>query len=187
MRIDHQIDQYFARYPAVAPMAYCALVLVLVWIAWYAAADLYERHQAVAAATDTLQQLESRKQIPGETPSLTNPRPAESPFLEGQTVTVAGAALLQRVASAVTRAGGNVSSSQVDVQGSQSKNGFVSLLISCEVTQPNLQKLLYDIEAGMPFLFVDQLEVQVPQTVGSAENARFRVMLGVSGHWQGMK
>jgi general secretion pathway protein M len=187
MRIDHQLDRYFARYPAIASIAYCALVLALVFVAWYAAADLYERHRAVAAASDILEQLESRKQILSETPSLINPRPTESPFLEGQTITVAGAALLQRVASAVTRVGGNVLSSQVDVQGTQSKNDFVSLLMSCEVTQPDLQKLLYDLEAGMPFLFVDQLEVQVPQTVSSGANARFRVMLGVSGQWQGMK
>ena len=56
-------------------------------------------------------------------------------------------------------------SSQVDLQGPQSKDGFVTLLISCEMEQPNLQKLLYDLEAGMPFLFIDQLVVQGPRNV----------------------
>ena len=50
--------------------------------------------------------------------------PTGSPFLEGQTLTVAGAALLQRVADAVTKVGGNVLSSQVDVQGVQAKDGY---------------------------------------------------------------
>ena len=47
--------------------------------------------------------------------------------------------------------------------------------------QPALQKVLYDIEAGMPFLFVDQLDVQVPQTTAKNESAsgRIRVVLGV--------
>jgi general secretion pathway protein M len=52
-----------------------------------------------------------------------------------------------------------------------------------------LQKLLYDLEAGMPYLFVDQLDVQVPQTtaVNESGTGRIRVVLGVSGQWQGNK
>ena len=86
--------------------------------------------------------------------------PTGSPFLEGQTLTVAGAALLQRVADAVTKVGGNVLSSQVDVQGVQAKDGFVSVLASCELDHAALQRLLYDLEAGMPFLFLEQLVAQ---------------------------
>src|SRR6202030_4628593 len=82
--------------------------------------------------------------------------PSGSAFLEGATVTVAGAALLQRVAGAVTKLGGNVLSSQLDLQGTQSKAGFVSIVASCEIDQPALQPLIYDLEAGMPFLFVEQ-------------------------------
>jgi len=112
-----------------------------------------------------------------------------TPFLEGPTVTVAGAALLQRVANAVSNAGGTIQSSQVDILGTQAKDGFVGLLISCEMEQPALQKLLYDLEVGMPFLFVDQLDVQVPQTTAGNEAGvgKIRVVLGVSGQWQGNK
>ncbi len=41
----------------------------------------------------------------------------------------------------------------------------------------------------MPFLFVDQLDVQVPQTAASNEAGaeRIRVVLGVSGQWQAVK
>jgi hypothetical protein len=69
------------------------------------------------------------------------------------------------------------------------EDGLVGLVVSCEMEQPNLQKLLYDIEAGMPFLFVDQLDVQVPQTTSANESGsgRVRVVLGVSGQWQGGK
>ena len=60
------------------------------------------------------------------------------------------AALLQRVADAVTKVGGNVLSSQVDVQGVQAKEGYVSVLASCELDYAALQRLLYDLDAGMP-------------------------------------
>ena len=104
-------------------------------------------------------------------------------------MTVAGAALLQRVATAVGNVGGTIQSSQVDVLGTQAKDGFVSLVVSCEMEQPALQKLLYDLEVGMPFLFVDQLDVQVPQTTALNESGsgRVKVVLGVSGQWQGSK
>jgi general secretion pathway protein M len=55
--------------------------------------------------------------------------------------------------------------------------------------QPALQKVLYDLEAGMPFLFVDQLDVQVPQATATSDSGtgRIRVVLGVTGQWQGTK
>jgi general secretion pathway protein M len=102
-------------------------------------------------------------------------------------VTVAGANLLQRVAGAVTRFGGNILSSQVDLQGAQSKEGFVKVSVDCDVDQPSLQQLLYDLEAGMPFLFVDQLVAQAPETGTGALRGRMRVSILVSGQWQGAK
>ena len=112
--------------------------------------------------SDLLDQLQGRR---AKGPELASGR-SGTPFLEGPTVTVAGAALLQRVATAVGNVGGTVQSSQVDVLGTQAKDGFVGLVVSCEMEQPALQKLLYDIEVGMPFLFVEQLVAQSPQEAG---------------------
>jgi general secretion pathway protein M len=108
-----------------------------------------------------------------------------TPFLEGPTVTVAGAALLQRVAAAVGNVGGTIQSSQVDVLGTQARDGLVGL-VSCEMEQPALQKLLYDLEVGVPFLFVDQFDVQVPQTTatneGGADQGRARRVRAMAGN-----
>ncbi len=102
-------------------------------------------------------------------------------------MTVAGASLLQRVAGAVAKVGGSVLSSQVELQGTQAKAGFVGVIASCELDQPALQKLLYDLEAGMPFLFIDQLVVQAPVASSSDPEGRMRILLAVSGQWQGEK
>ena len=184
--MDHRIDKLLARSPAVATTVYVALVLVLCVVAWMATADLIDRHDAAARAEDLLAQLERGRQSAAATHEG-GEAPQGSPFLEGETVTVAGAALLQRVADAVTRAGGNVLSSQVDVKEAQQKSGLVSMVASLEIAQPDLQKLLYDVEAGMPYLFVDQLAVSAPETVTRGEGGRLRVVLGVSGQWQGAK
>ncbi|MEJ0078893.1 MAG: type II secretion system protein GspM [Alphaproteobacteria bacterium] len=171
--------------PLLAVLGYGAIVLVLVAMAWSGVAEILDRRQAIAASSDLLAQLEGRKPS-ARTGGAESQVPTGSPFLEGQTLTVAGAALLQRVADAVAKVGGNVLSSQVDVQGVQAKDGYVSVLASCELDYAALQKLLYDLEAGMPFLFIEQVVAQTPQT-GPVEGGRMRLLLSVAGRWGGDK
>jgi general secretion pathway protein M len=170
----------------IATILYFVVVIVLMLATWSAMTDLYQRRQAVAAARYILDQL-NRKQNPTGVRFAGSAVGEGPPFLEGQTITVAGAALLQRVADAVTRVDSSVLSSQVDVDSPKSKQGLVSLIVSCEVAEADLQKLLYDLEAGMPYLFLDQVVVQAPDTGGQARGGRLRVLLGVSGQWQAPK
>jgi general secretion pathway protein M len=169
--------------PPVAATAYAALVIVLLALAVSSVADILNQRSSVAATAAMLEQLEGRKIPAAGGRSADTGAPSGSAFLEGATVTVAGAALLQRVAAAVTKAGGNVLSSQLDVQGPHAKAGFVSMVANCEMDQAALQSLLYDLEAGMPFLFIDQLDIQV----ATAGEGKLRFLLGVSGQWQGVK
>ncbi len=171
--------------PIVAAAAYAGLVLGLLAVVVSSIVDILGQRAAVAASAAMLEQLEGRKAPAPGGRSAEAGMPSGSAFLEGATVTVAGAALLQRVAGAVTKLGGNVLSSQLDVQGTQSKAGFVSMVASCELDQPALQPLIYDLEAGMPFLFIDQLTVQAPTT--SSGEGKLRILLAVSGQWQGTK
>jgi general secretion pathway protein M len=182
------IARTLTRSPLIAVVLYLAVAGALLATAGIAVSDIASHRQALAQTSDLLDQLRGRRARGGAASSLAAEHPG-TPFLEGPTVTVAGAALLQRVAAAVGNVGGTIQSSQVDVSGTQAKDGFVGLVVSCEMEQPSLQKLLYDLEAGMPFLFVDQLDVQVPQTTAANENGtgRIRVVLGVSGQWQGSK
>lgn len=169
--------------PVLAATAYAALVIVLLAVAVSSLVDMLSQRASVSAAAAMLEQLEGRKPLAAGARSGDAGAPAGSVFLEGATVTVAGAALLQRVASAVTKAGGNVLSSQLDLQGPHAKAGFVSMVANCELEQSALQSLLYDLEAGMPFLFIDQLDIQVV----TAGEGKLRFLLGVSGQWQGAK
>jgi general secretion pathway protein M len=170
--------------PVVAATAYAALVIVLLVVAASSLIDMLSQRASVAAAAAMLEQLEGRKVPAAGGRSGDASAPSGSAFLEGATVTVAGAALLQRVASAVTKAGGSIQSSQLDLQGPQAKTGFVSMVANCELDQSALQSLIYDLEAGMPFLFIDQLDIQV--ATGSGDG-KLRFVLGVSGQWQGAK
>lgn len=174
--------------PLIAVTLYVAIAGALLLMTGLSIAEILAHRQALAQTSDLLDQFRGRKGGAKNVAAATAERPG-TPFLEGPTVTVAGANLLQRVAAAVGDVGGQVQSSQVDVSGAQAKDGFVGLVVSCELEQAALQRLLYDLEAGMPFLFVDQLDVQVPQTtaLSDAGSGRVRVILGVSGQWQAGK
>jgi general secretion pathway protein M len=188
MNLSAFFTSFLARFPAGAAILYIAVVVLFAITAWTTVGDIMERRSAVAATADILSQLEGRK--PATPRALGDSQVAAvpgSPLLEGATVTVGGANLLQRVAAAVTRLGGNIVYTQVDLQGTQSKEGFVSVTVSCEIEQPALQQLLYDLEAGMPFLFVDQLVAQGPAIPGTMPEGKLRVVISVSGQWLGSK
>jgi general secretion pathway protein M len=173
--------------PLAAAVTYVGLLVLLLFVVATSITDLIDQRSEVAASTTMLEQLEghhaaARRKGPGEMAM-----PSGSAYLEGATVTIAGATLLQRVAGAVVKFGGNVLSTQLDVQSTSASPGFLSMIASCEIEQPRLQELLYDLEAGMPFLFIDQLVVQTPTAEAGEQPARLRVLLGVSGQWRGAK
>src|SRR5215468_10488229 len=188
MNISNLLTSLLARFPSGAAILYVGLLAVFVVTAWTSVAEILDRRDAVAASADVLRQLETHNPAAPRGQSKNGePAVAGSPLLEGATVTVGGANLLQRVAGSVARLGGNIVYTQVDLQGPQSKDGFVSVTVSCEVEQPVLQQLLYDLEAGMPFLFVDQLVTQGPAVPGAKPEGKLRVLISVSGQWQGPK
>jgi general secretion pathway protein M len=178
------LKRYITRYPLIAVSVYAAVVAACVFATVLAVANVYEQRVALSATTNLLAQLETRSHSVTKNSDIKLLRVGSS-VLEGQTVTLAGAALQERVVMIIGRVGGNVLSSQVDLQGTP-RTGFVSLITTCEADQGALQQLLYELEAGTPFLFIDQLTVQVPQgAVAGAEPARLRILLTVSGYWAG--
>ena len=173
--------------PIFAAASYICVMILLLFVTVSSLADLMSQRKQVAGLRTMLEQFEGRKLAAGRGQGATIAGPTGSPFLEGATVTVAGAALLHRVTAAATRLGGNVLSSQVELQGTQAKTGFLTIIASCDIEQSGLQQLLYDLEAGQPFLFVDQLSVQAPASFASSGEGKLRVLLSVSGQWQGAK
>jgi general secretion pathway protein M len=173
--------------PIFAAPSFLSVMILLLFVIGSCFTDILNRRAEVLNLRMMLEQFEGRKLAAGRGQGAGVAGPAGSPFLEGATVTVAGAALLQRVTAAVAKFGGNVLSSQVDLQGTQAKSGFLTIIASCDIDQPGLQQLLYDLEAGQPFLFVDQLSVQAPASFASSGEGKLRVLLGVSGQWQGTK
>ncbi|MGA7385717.1 MAG: type II secretion system protein GspM, partial [Methylocella sp.] len=89
----HPVQKLFTRAHAVPILGYAALIMGLATITWLALASLAGDYADYAAAADVLDRLEGRK--PSTEASGLASGPAGSPFLEGRTVTIAGAALQQ--------------------------------------------------------------------------------------------
>jgi general secretion pathway protein M len=171
------------RREALALVAYVGVVIVLLAMSLALVADLHDKSAEIAAAQMRLDELSERSR-PGSPAIASNAGAAGSPFLDGRTITIAGAALQQRVETAVAKAGGELMSSQVELDGPDAKKGFVGLTASVEVGQPAMQTILYDIEAGMPYLFVDKLSIQSPEVFGEPESGRMRMTIGIAGQWR---
>jgi general secretion pathway protein M len=172
------------RRQALAVAAYVGVVIALLAISLLLVADLRDKAVEMAAAQMRLDQLSERSRPSLSAPIASNAGVSGSPFLDGRTITIAGATLQQRVEAAVTQAGGALMSSQVELDGPDAKNGFVGLTASMEVSQPAVQTILYDIEAGMPYLFVDKLSIQSPEVFGEPESGRMRITIRVAGQWR---
>lgn len=176
------------RERALALLYYGAAIVGLVVATWLALASLADRYAAYSESAELLARLESRPtpQAQGEDGgSLEMPG---SPFLEAATLTTAGAELQKYVTALVRDGGGNVLSSQVDLQQAEGSTDRVSLTMTAELDQSAVQKLLYDIEAGMPLLFIDRLLIQpVQQQGGTTSGTKLRAQLTISGLWQQVK
>lgn len=170
------------RRPLAAGASYALALIVLVAFGASSWLGLWNSWTALSEATELRDQLNARTR-PGGLEFSASP-PAGAAFLEAQTLTVAGAALQQRVGAIIAESGGSVLSSQVDVQGPQAASGRVGLVVSCDLDQTGLQKALYTIESGMPVLFVEQLFVQAGQAGEPGKGGRMRVQIGVAAQWR---
>ncbi|MGJ5206104.1 type II secretion system protein GspM [Bradyrhizobium sp. HKCCYLR20261] len=175
----------FVNSPTAAAAIYVVSVVTLIWLGTSAVADLLAKQDELGDAKAQLVQFSGRRRPADAAAVNVSTGPGGSVFVEGRTVTIAGAALVQRLTEAIAKAGGNVLSTQVDLPAARTNANVISVVASCELEQPALQQLLYDIEAGLPFLFVDQLHVQQPLAAAASEGARLRVQLTVSGQWRG--
>jgi general secretion pathway protein M len=162
-------------------VVYACVVAALAWGSLETISDLWVKLGEVATVQKQLDRLS--KHSPGPPLLSASDAVMGSPLLDGSTVTIAGAALQQRVQQAVTKAGGVLSSSQVDLDGPDAAKGLVYLTATVEINQPAIQTVLYDVEAGMPYLFVDKLSILSPKNLGEPESGKMRMTIRVAGQW----
>src|SRR5262249_25515723 len=127
-------DRLFLGRAHVTGIVYGTAVLSLFVIAVWALSDLFERYSMHNERAELLVRLQERARSLAKGTD-TQGWPPGSPFLEGQTETMASAALLQRITNAITEAGGSLLSSEVDRSGSRDKDGYQRVTATCDIDE----------------------------------------------------
>jgi len=161
---------------ALSASGLCAAVALALGAAGATALSLRQAASDVAlvgAEAQALQAREARfRPRAGRSPSL-------APSFVARSITLAGAALQQRIEAAVASAHGQLISSKVDVAAGRDKSR-IALSAEMTIDEKDMQALLFDIETGRPYLFVDAFEARSAQGAGTPA---LRVSLSVSGQW----
>ena len=173
-------DDASARRQALSALGYMVVVCGLAIYAVTTTLGLLAEHADLDVLSERLAALKAHAHGAGASANAAD----ASPFLRDATVTLAGAALQQRIEQAVAKAGGSLQSDEEQLDSLSDKDGFIRLTANFELAQPGLQPLLYDLEAGRPYVFVETLDVQSPEATGEAAGGPMHVALTVSSKWE---
>lgn len=171
-----------SRNTLLAAAGYLVALVLLLLVGVNACTSLWNSWSGYSSAAENLEHLRTRKGLAGL--NFTTQPPVGAAYIEGQTTTVAGASLQQRVGTILAEAGGSVLSSELDLREAGADGGRIGLVVACDIDQNALQRALYEIEAGMPVLTVDRLTVQTASGDEKSAAPRLRAQVSVSGVWR---
>jgi general secretion pathway protein M len=174
------------REQGIAVGAFCAFVLLCLGIVAWSLQTRFDVMQELSEQQNLLERLEGgarSKAGPGG-PAKATAAPAAA-FLDEPTLGLASATFEAHVTQLASQHATLVSFS---VQSSTAPDSTDSVRIeaSMDITLGALQVLLYDLEAGTPYVFIDSMTVRpaAGATQADAANAPLRVTLGLHGLWR---
>ena len=168
------------------------LLLLLLLVAGGGALASLDVLQTKRLELDALQtQLDNltRRQAPSPS-SDAETKISVQPFLEEENFALAANALQRRIVGLIEESEGKLLTVGVDppITGDEELARRVSVQVTAELTNESLQKVLYDLEKSVPFVFVDTFGVSRKQTGDGNEPAEAQsepplsVSLSVTGY-----
>ncbi len=160
------------------------LLAPILWIGWSLAAASAAA-EAVSVRAETLASLRERLPALGSE-GRAAAGDARSIYLSGETTAIAGAALQRIVADTIREAGGVVEESELTQAGfDEADESNVRLRVSYEADIVGLQRILFNLETGVPLLFLQSLDVQSGDLLGGpvdSQQPTLRVVMVVDGY-----
>jgi general secretion pathway protein M len=143
--------------------------------------------QAIQEAQDLLQRYRAlageRTQLSDELAELEERAARAGGYLQGSTDALAAVELQDRVRRIIERAGGQLQSTQILPASAIDATAAVrraALRIQLEIAIKGLQDVLYELESGQPYLFVNELDVRQRRTRRRAGEPAEEPVLDVS-------
>lgn len=106
-------------------------------------------------------------------------RPQQAGYLDGQNETLAAATLQERLKSLVLREGGQFKSAQILPPRDVDKTRRLAVRGQMVLGLPALQRVIYEIEASAPFLFVDNLDIRAITSSQKSKSTDEAVLLDI--------
>jgi len=177
LELNHQ--QMIAVCLAFGVIAASILSVILVFMSHAEAlAELNERQDRL----ERLQTAYAQRAKNGKT--LVQERDApDSAFLSAMTAGLAGAQLQTRLTDLVALQNANVASSGI-LNVSRGDEEVIRLQATFDMKLIALQKLLYDLETGTPYMFVDALSVQQSNAHGVSDDPLLHVTMTLRAIWR---
>ena len=174
------------REQGIAVGAFCAFVLLCVGIVVWSLQTRFDAIQELSEQQNLLGRLEggARSKVGPGGPAKATAAPAAA-FLDEPTLGLASATLEAHVTQLASQHATLVSFS---VQSSTAPDSTDSVRIEAtmDITLSALQILLYDLETGTPYVFVDSMTVRPAAGAAQADaaNASLRAILGLHALWR---
>ena len=163
------------------------LLAVLLWSVTFvkANADLQRQFDAKSRVLDSLRgQALPNATVDGKALALT----PQSTVISAPTETIAASELHKSILRSLEQAGGAVHSIQAEATTDSTGDGLrrLNAQINFDGSIETLQKVLFDLETALPFVFVDSIVIQIAptSTLGAKAGQSLRVTLVASSYWK---
>jgi len=162
-----------------------ALLIVCVSVLGFSLQARFAAAQELDARSEVLSQLEAHIKARNARPTSGAVAPAAA-FLTAQTQGLAGAQLEAHLQQMAAAQHATVISSGLDPTRHEDRPDSIRLQATLDMNLEALQRMLYQLESGTPYVFVDSLSVQIPGSGAhrAVEDPLLRVTLGLRAIWQ---
>lgn len=167
-------------------IAVAALAFLLLFCAAMAGLSLRERNDAAREAherREMLSRIEARQRTISDAPIATAPASA---FLDASTQGLASAQLQSYLAQLAGAQKATLVSAGAEGAKHDDLPDTIRLQATLEMNSKALRAMLYQLESGMPYVFVDALTIESAGGISgrSAEDPLLRITLSLRAFWQ---
>lgn len=180
-------------------VAFLVLLLIGGAVEWSLWQDVFATRDMIAARQDLIAGLKrSAERLTATAAGQTTRQPTASPYLPGETDTIAAAEFQADILKILEANKATVFSAQVRPQAIDAADGQtqteettgqrINLEVIFDARNVDLQKILFTIETGRPVLMIADMKMQPARTTEGAEardeDPVLHVVLGVYGFWR---
>jgi general secretion pathway protein M len=164
----------------------CLLLLVCVFAVGLSLQVRSNAAHELSERSETLSHLAARARSGTDARARTTTAAPAAAFLDAGTAGLAAAQLQTYLSQVAANQQAILISYGVEPARREDSPDSIRVQATLEVSQKSVQRLLYQLESGTPYVFVDSLAVQPPSSTGQrgAQDPNLRLTLNLRALWR---